>query len=933
VRCWSRDGAAVIGREAELEAVEELIGAVDRAPGAVLIEGEAGIGKSTVWNAGVAAARAAGLRVLACRGVGSEVKLGYASLTDLLSEVDKVPIAKLPAPQRRALEAALLRAGPAGGPPPEPRAVATGFLTLLEDLAEAGPPLLLAIDELQWLDRSSAMAVRFALRRLRGRVGLLAARRNPPEPPASDELRLREADRLRVLRLGALTRQQLHRLLRERTGRTFPPPTLAQIDRIAAGNPFVALELARTRASNGDSSKTAFPESLRELVEARLSGLEPPVLDALLVAAALTRPRVGTVQRALDGGDAAGLLGRAEEAGIVTISGADVAFTHPVLAGGVYAAAAGPKRRSAHRRLAAVVEGTEEGARHLALAATGADPEVIIALDRAAAEARARGAPAAAAELLGLALDLGAEAPGRLTAAAEGHFAAGDLRQAEALAARAVSRLEPGPERARALGLLGAIRHHDSSLAEAAALLEQAIAEAGSGAARVTIAIPLVYVLCNTERLGDALDRASAAVAEAERLGDDALLAEALAVRAMVRFLVGQGIDEGPLARSLELEDPEHARTIMLTPSLIAGRIWGWAGRFQESLSLLEGARRRCLDHGAESDLLHMSTSMATTFCEAGDLDRVRELVADAGERALQLGTPAARAVALSVEATEACWTGDAERGRRSAHEALAVYESMGELGEAFWAMLALARLELSVPRYEPLTGMLGPVLDALLAMGWGEPAAPPFLPDAIEALVALDRVEEALPHAQWLDERAETLGRPQVVAWAARCRGLLLAAEGNLEAAEDVLAEALAAHEREPIPFDQARSLLCCGQLQRRTRKRRAARDSLDRASAIFAELGASLWVERCESELGRLGLRPGPGGDELTPSERRVAELAASGQTNRQVAAELSISPKTVEANLARVYRKLGISTRAELGARMAQREATTEQEAPAT
>lgn len=377
-----------------------------------------------------------------------------------------------------------------------------------------------------------------------------------------------------------------------------------------------------------------------------------------------------------------------------------------------------------------------------------------------------------------------------------------------------MSRLKPGPVRARALCLLGSIRHRDHSYAESAALLDQAIAEAGAGAARVAFALPLVYVLTNTRRLRDAADRARAAVAEAEGLGDDALLAEAIAVGVMVRFLVGQGIDEGALARSLELEDPERPTPVLLTPSLVAGRVWGWTGRFRESRALLGRGRRRCLDRGAESDLLHMSTSMATTFCEAGDLDSVRELVADTAERALQLGTPAARAVALSVEATEAGWTGDAERGRRSAHEALALYESIGELGEVFWTMLALARLELSVPRYEPVAGMLVPVLDALFAMGWGEPAAPPFLPDAIEALVALGRVEEARPHVQWLGERAEALGRPQLVAWAGRCRGLLLAAEGDLEAAEAVLAEALAAHEREPIRFDQARSLLCCGQL-----------------------------------------------------------------------------------------------------------------------
>jgi DNA-binding CsgD family transcriptional regulator len=908
-------GGTVVGREEELDAVERLIGALESGPAALLLEGEAGIGKTTVWNAGVEAARRARVRLLVCRGADGEVRLGYASLTDLLAEVDEEPIAAMPGPQRRALQSALLRAGPAAGPPPDPRAVATGFLTLLERLAEEGP-VLLAIDELHWLDRSSAQALRFCVRRVRGAVGVLAARRNPPEPPASDDLRLRDAERLRVLRLGPLTRTEIHRLLRERNGRAFPAPALARIERVAAGNPFVAMEIARTLGADGGEGKSAFPESLRELVAARLAGLEPEVREALLLAAGLARPRVGAIQRALEEGDAAELLGRAEEAEIVTITGAEVAFTHPVLASGVYAGATGAERRAAHQRLAAVAEGSEGRARHLALAATEADPEVIAALDKAARQARARGAPAEAAELLGLALGLGAQEPELLIAAAESHFAAGDLRQADALAQRARTALGAGPQRARALGLLGTIRMRDNSYTQAAPLLEQAIAEAGPGVDRVMLTFALTFALTNSRRLSETLPRARAAVAEAQRLGEDGLLAEALALRAMIRFLVGEGVADGDLRRALELEDPDRPTPIMFTPAMIAGRIWGWTGGVEQSAALLQQARTRCLDRGAETDLVYLTASMVTTPCEAGDLDAVRELVEDAIERASQLDTPAARAMALSVEATLAGWTGDAERGRRLAHESLALYESLGELGEAFWSVLALGRLELSLARHDAVVEALVPVLDALIAMGWGEPAAPPFLPDAIEALVALGRVEEARPLVAWLQARAQALGRPQVSAWAARCRGLLAAAEGDLEAAEAALADALTAHERQPIPYDHARSLLVMGRIQRRRRRWRAARESLETAREIFDRLGAALWAGRCEAELGRLGLRRSPDRDQLTPSERRVAELAARGLTNSEVAAKLFISPKTVEANLTRAYRKLGIGSRAELG-----------------
>lgn len=913
-------GPGVVGRDVELTAVQELVATTARGPAALVLEGEAGIGKTTVWSAGLEAAQRSGLRLLVCRAAGTEVKLGYAALTDLLGDVSGESIAALPGPQRSALEAALLRGGPPDGASPDPRAVATGFLSLLETLADAGP-VLLAVDELQWLDHSSALALAFAARRLRGPVGVLATRRNPPVPAPPDGLQLRDRERLRVLRLGPIAREDMHRLLRERIASPPSAPVLARIDRVAAGNPFVALELARALSSAGEMGPVAVPESLRELVASRVAGLGSEVLGALLLAATLSRPRIATIQRALDGGDAGELLGRAEAAEIVEIERAEVRFTHPLLAGGVYAMADAGQRRAAHRRLATAVEDLEERARHLALANVEADPEVIGALDAAAERAVARGAPAAAAELLELAFGLGAEDSGRLIAAAETHLAAGDVTRADALAQRAVGELGAGPERARALGLLGTIRHRDNSYAEAAALLEQARAESAAGAPRVMLAMLLAFVLTNFGRLPDAVTHAAAAVAEAERLDDRGLLGEALAVHAMVRFLVGEGIDEAALARALEREDADRPTPVMLMPTMIAGCIWGWTGRFEPALAALECARRRCLERGAEVDVVHMTSMFETlVMCEAGDLDHARALVADTSERASVLGTAAARAIALGSEAVVTGWSGDAEQARRCAREALALSESIGSVGEAFVAIEALGRLELSVGGYAAAAETLVPALQAARAIGGNAPVMPPLAPDAIEALLALGRVEEAAELVDWLDERARTLDRPQVTALANRCRGLLLAAGGELEQAEAALADALAAHERQPIRYDHARTLLVAAQVRRRRRRRGAARAALERAHALFTALGASPWVQRCDAELARLGLRHGTDEQELTVSERRIAELAATGLTNREVAAVAFVSPKTVEATLARAYRKLGVHSRAELGRRMA-------------
>ena len=908
----------LIGRQPQLRAVEVFVSTIVEGPSALVIEGDPGIGKTTVWRAGLAAARGAGLRVLACQGASAEVRLGYAALGDLLADVDDGWLADLPVPQRRALGAALLRSEPVEGVAPDPRAVATGLLTLLERLAEVRP-LLVAVDDLQWLDRSSAGALRFAARRLRGAVGLLAARRTPPEPSPGDELRLREPGRAHVIRLEALSRDEIHRLLSEQTGATFTPPALARIDRVAAGNPFFALELARVLVREGRPDRTALPESLRELVAQRLAGLDRQVGEALLLAAALSRPRVGQLERALALRDAAELLAPAETRGIIRIDGGTLGFTHPLLASGVYAAAGAAERREAHRRLAAVADDPEERARHLALAATEADPELIEALDSAAVAARGRGAPADAAELLELARRFGADDPERLVACAECHLAAGDIERAAALAESGVNALASGPERGRALGLLGTIRCYDNSFQAAAHLLEQARAEAGPGPDRAMVGLLLAYVLVTAGRLREALRRADAAVAEAEGLGDRGLLAEALAVRTLVRLLVGEGVDDAALTRALELEDPDRPTAIKLTPSFIAGAVWTVTGRHEEGLEALEEARRRCVEQGAEAELVQATHLGMWNPCQAGYLTRARELAAEASERAAQLGTDAAQAIALSNEAFLAAWTGQGGRARDTARAAVALAEAVGDRTSALTATAAVGRYELAVGNLEAAAEALVSVADAMVALGMGDPAYPPFVPDAVEALVALGRVGDARRYVDWMERRGATLERPQVTALVARCRGLLLAATGDLEAADRALVQALDAHEDQRLPYDHARTLVIRGQVQRRRRHRRKAKESLEHAREIFVRLGAAPWVERSDAELGRLGLRHGSG-DELTESERRVAELAARGLTNREVASELFISPKTVESNLSRVYRKLGIRSRAELGQRMA-------------
>ena len=899
--------ASVLGRDWELAAVGEFVEACERGPAALAFEGDAGLGKTTLWAAACAAARERGQLVLTCRGDPAEARMGYAVLADLLADVPASDVDALPPPQQEGLNAALLRARPADGAPPDPRAVATGFVSLLERLA-GERPVVVAVDDLQWLDASSAEAIRFAGRRVGGPIGFLSARRD-----SERHIVLRHSAWTRVIALRPLAAEHVRRLVQERTDRVFTRTMLERIGRTADGNPFVALELARAL----DAGRETFPKSLRELVDARIAGLRAEVLDTLLHAAALTRPRIAWLQRALAGEPVAELLGEAEAAGVVEVELDRVRFAHPLLADGVYAAATGSQRKAAHRRLAVVVEDPEERARHLGLASVEADPQTVAALEAGAAAARARGAPADAADLLELALELGATDPARMTQAAEDRFAAGDTARARALLEPAIASLPRGADRSRAVARLGTIRTRDDGFGEGAVLLEQALAECPAGAARVALTLELAYVLANAGRNADAHRTVAPAVHDATALGDDGLLGEALAVTAMVRFLYGAGLDRAMLTRALALEDHERRTIFSSRPSVVAAILLHWVGDFEAAERTFVAVRQICTDRGEESELVYASRHTAGLACWRGDVERARRIVADGLERAWQLDSRMARALALSDQATVAAWTGDVDSARQAGTEALGLFEQTRSFAGVLVSVGTLGSLELALGAPADAAMWLAEP-SAAAAAEVGDPAIVPFVADTVEALAGADRVEEAAALTRWYEARAAALGRPALEALALRCRGILLAADGNAEEAEGFLRRALEAHSRFPIAFEQARTRLVLGRLQRRRRARAAARASLEDAHTAFDSLGAALWAASARTELDQLGLRRSAGVS-LTPSERRIAELAATGMTNRAVAAALFVSPKTVEATLSRAYRKLGITSRAQLGMRM--------------
>jgi DNA-binding CsgD family transcriptional regulator len=228
---------------------------------------------------------------------------------------------------------------------------------------------------------------------------------------------------------------------------------------------------------------------------------------------------------------------------------------------------------------------------------------------------------------------------------------------------------------------------------------------------------------------------------------------------------------------------------------------------------------------------------------------------------------------------------------------------------------MSLGLLDVSLGRYAEALTTLQPMLDIFDGLPGSEIMTATFIPDAVEAMVSVGRHTDALPLIEELEQNGARLDRPWMLSVGARCRSMWLAATGDIAGATDMAEQAMAEHARLPMPFERARTQLLLGQLQRRQRQKDAATNTFREALQAFDVMGTPLWADRVRAELART--KVAPSGDlALTPSERRVAELAASGMTNRDVAAALFISPKTVESNLARIYRKLGIKTRAELG-----------------
>jgi DNA-binding CsgD family transcriptional regulator/tetratricopeptide (TPR) repeat protein len=903
-------------RPEDIRLVARFLETAVTAPSALVIEGEPGIGKTTLWLDGVERARECQFTVLSAQAAATESVLAYSSLADLLGSVDDSAFAALPAPQRVAMDRVLLRGDVEGGAATDPRTVAAGLLSVLERIAEQ-TPVLVAIDDLQWLDGSSRNAIAFCTRRLSGPVALLCTLRSDPTSlGAASWLTLRRPDAASRIKLRPLILGSLHAVILKRLGLSLPRPTMVRIHEISGGNPFYALELARAIGDHTSPAATPLPATLAELVLARIGRIDTAVQELLLVMSCVAAPSVDLIARVsqLDEDRVVEMLEEAEAQGIVAIDGQWVRFGHPLLATGVYTSVAPAQRRAAHRRLADIVTDPELRARHLALGVTRADAQIVQALDVAADSASVRGAPAAAAELVDLALKHGGDTPERRIKLSRHYFNAGDAERARTTLGSIVDSSAPDNIKAQALVLLGALETIERSHGTAADALERAYGLAGEDLAlQVQILVPLSYALYNTGRHADAGRRIDDAVLNADRLGQPDLLSHALSMRCLLRCYVGSGVDAAQLQRALDLDTGDSSGVVVYRPRMHHAMLLSIIGQQNEAEVELAALRRQCAARGEEGDLNYVAFHSVLNEIWRGNFADAESIAEEAIGRAGLHDGELHRGAALIMRAHCAAYMGREQDCRRDATEATAAVGQSESSILTGWPVKVLGFLELSLGNSAAALEVLTPLLRVFEgASDATEIYVASFLPDAAQAMMELGRPLESEPIIDALERNGARLDRPWMSAVGARCRAMFLAAQGDLKGATVAAQAALEYHGRMAMPFERARTLLVLGQLERRQRMKMLG--TLQEALDIFEELNTPLWADRVRIELARSrGTRDSKA---LTASEQRVAELVSQGMTNREVAAQLFISPKTVEVNMTRVYRKLGIGSRAELG-----------------
>jgi DNA-binding CsgD family transcriptional regulator len=915
----------LVGREREATLVRAFLDRAAQEPAGLLLLGEAGIGKTVIWQKALESAHGRVGTVLTCRGVEAEATLAFSALGVLVGDAMTDVLDSLPGPRRRALEVALMLAEPEHRQP-DLRGVGLAVLDVLRAISRTGP-LVIAIDDLHWLDDASTRVLAYALRRLRDEpIGVLGTARSRAGQRARTPQHLETLPFLEQATVGPLSLSATYQLVRSRLNLRLPRPQLVRLHEVTGGNPLFAIEVGREMvesAAAGHDKPLPVTGSLRDLLGRRLARLAVPTTEVLVAVAASARP----TRRLLDAvtGDAGIVreaLREAAAADVLAPEQDSIRFTHPLLASVCYQNADTDVRAGVHRRLAGVADDDEERARHLALGADGPDGQVAAALEAAAAHAARRGATATAAELLELAVshtpsgepDTGRD---RELRAAEHHRLAGDPARARSILEGLFDRVPSGPIRADVL--LALARVERSNLPAVVGLCDQALEEAGADDKRAaTILTYLSWIRMLQADIRRALADARAALGRAERVGDPVLIARAIARVAMSETWTLQ-VTPDLLERGIAIEESlGYWLELHSSPRWTLARRLTCLDELDRARTLMEAAEGAAVERGDEETRALILFFLSALEIHAGRWRRAQEYITAGLELAEQLDDQQLSGMMSGAQADLDIVCGRIEAAREGIAHSLAISDVVEDTLLRISKLDSAGFLELSAGNLAAAAGHLRPLPQLLLSHGWNQPMMSSAWQHAIEALIGVGELTQAGTYLEAYEKRARKAAAPSAIAIAARCRALLAAASGNIDDALEWSSEALRRHERAARPFERARTQLLVGAIRRRARQKRAAREALRSALLTFESLGALLWADRARDELARVGGRRS--GDGLTDTEQRMAALAAQGLSNKEIAAAAFVSVHTVEIHLSSVYRKLGLRSRTELAARAA-------------
>jgi DNA-binding CsgD family transcriptional regulator len=876
--------------------------------GTLVLRGGPGTGKTTLLEYAIDSA--ADLRLSGAVGVESEISLEFAALHQLLVPFMSL-LPALPAPQRDAMKIAF---GLEAGPPPDLFLVGLASLTLLSRAAE-DQPLLCVIDDGQWLDHESAQVVGFVARRLYAdRVGFIAAVGEPSAPQAFDQLPavtvggLPEADARELLALvvdGPLDAQVADRIL-------------SDID----NNPLALVELGAGYTAEQLAGRASLPEPLplgQRLRDRFLSqvGDLPPDAQAftLLAAADVTGERSRLWQAAAQAGIDADTAA-AEAAGILEFSGNSVQFRHPLVRSAVYHGATDSDRRRAHTALSEAASSEadlDQHAWHRAAAATVPDEELASELQDAAERARARGGLAAAAALLRRSAEL---TPGdsarakRGIALADAELRAGHAEQARELVRAAIPRLDEDAARGLATRLNGEIRFAEGNAAEAAAILADASQALAPDArlARDTV----LEALEAATWAGPAETRQIASAAQAlPPASSPPTVTDLLLEGFCARFTAGYDASVGPLraaVAALRTDDLDPAIGLRWFALGVAAAASLWDERAVFDLSDRWVRMARAL--GALTILPVALNYLAISDCLAGRLGDAESRWAEMRDLLVESSQPQMLGIDSGSNGLVLAYRGRITEARAAGMAQIHESTARGQRGPADVGRYIVAVADLFGGDFQAATSAALSVVDDDLAL-----KAELSLPELIEAAIRAGNRDAAATAYQTLSKRALAAGTPWALGLRARCQALL----DDSGHAEDAFLESLSQLARSRAMLDLARTHLLYGQWLRRAKRRRDARLELRTAHDMFAAMGADHFTEVAGTELRATGERARARRPEttfdLTPQEARVAGLAAGGASNNEIAAQLFLSPGTIDYHLRKVFRKLNVTSRTQL------------------